>query len=151
MPGTAFNHIGHCVTDLARAQRFYTELFGFSLEREMAVPDQPADRLLRIDAPLGMRAAYLRRDGLVLELMQFARPGNPPGRDRAVNEPGLTHISLCVDDVEATARRVPGLGGEVLDETNIGAAVFVRDPDGQLIELLPMSYRQALDTPAPRP
>ena len=36
-------------------------------------------------------------------------------------------------------------GGRVLDDTDIGAGIFVRDPDGQLIELLPMSYREHLD------
>ena len=29
--------------------------------------------------------------------------------------------------------------------SNIGAGVFVRDPDGQLVELLPMEYRRRLD------
>ncbi|MGO9875448.1 MAG: hypothetical protein ACLPVY_16800 [Acidimicrobiia bacterium] len=31
-------------------------------------------------------------------------------------------------------------GGEVLTETDIDVAVFIRDPDGQLIELLPLEY-----------
>ena len=36
--------------------------------------------------------------------------------------------------------------GEVGSPTpNIGAAVFVRDPDGQLVELLPMGYRRHLE------
>jgi lactoylglutathione lyase len=142
--GAVFNHVGHCVTDLQRARRFYEELFGFETVREMAVPDSPTDRLLRIDAPLGMEVAYLRRDGLVLELMLFDRPGNPKRRPRVVNEPGLTHLSFSVDDVAGTAARAAELGGEVLSDTDIGAAVFVRDPDGQLLELLPMAYRRSL-------
>ena len=32
----------------------------------------------------------------------------------------------------------------MLDDTGIGLAIFVRDPDGQLIELLPMAYRDNL-------
>ena len=141
----AFNHIGHCVTDLVRSRRFYEDLLGFSFERELKVPDVPSDRLLRVSPPLGMTAVYLRRDGLILELMEFRRDGNPPARERVVNEPGLTHISLSVDDPAATAGRVADFGGSVLADTDIGAAVFVRDPDGQLIELLPMAYRRALD------
>jgi hypothetical protein len=35
---------------------------------------------------------------------------------------------------------VADLGGEVLADTDLGGiAVMIRDPDGQLIELLPMS------------
>jgi hypothetical protein len=41
--------------------------------------------------------------------------------------------------------RVPDFGGEVLADTNIGHGAFVRDPDGQLVELLPMSYRKSID------
>jgi hypothetical protein len=36
--------------------------------------------------------------------------------------------------------RVADYGGEVLTETDVGAAVFIRDPDGQLVELLPLEY-----------
>jgi predicted enzyme related to lactoylglutathione lyase len=62
-----------------------------------------------------------------------------------MNEPGLTHISVSVDDIPATCTRIEEYGGEVLRDTDIGMGIFVRDPDGQLIELLPMSYRQHFD------
>jgi len=143
--GVAFNHVGQCVTDLARARRFYEELLGFTFEREIEPPDEPSDRLLRLEPPVGMTATYLRRDGLVLELLHFDRAGNPPYRERVMNEPGLTHLSVSVDDVDGVLTRVPDYGGEVLADTNIGFGVFVRDPDGQLVEVLPMAYRRALD------
>ena len=94
-----------------------------------------------------MTACYLRRDGLILELLHYAGSGARPGPAtvRAMNEPGLTHLSLSVDDLEATCRQVVEHGGEVLDDTNIGFGLFVRDPDGQLVELLPMAYRHSLE------
>jgi lactoylglutathione lyase len=140
----AFNHLGHCVTDLARSRRFYEELLGFEVERELHPPDDPSSTLLRLPKPLGMTALYLRRDGLVLELLHFAG-GTKPARDRVMNEPGLTHISLSVDDVEGVCGQVPAYGGEVLADTDIGFGIFIRDPDGQMIELLPMSYREQLE------
>jgi lactoylglutathione lyase len=142
--GAAFNHVGQCVTDLGRSRRFYEELLGFVAEREIQPPDGASSKLLRLPEPLGMTALYLRRDGLVLELLHFAS-GTVPARDRVMNEPGLTHLSISVDDVEAVCRRVPELGGEVLEDTDIGFGVFIKDPDGQLLELLPMSYREKLD------
>ena len=39
-------------------------------------------------------------------------------------------------DLDAAITTVVDHGGEVLEDTNVGVAVFVRDPDGQLIELL---------------
>jgi lactoylglutathione lyase len=142
--GVVFNHLGHCVADLARSRRFYEELLGFTVERELHPPDDPSSTLLRLPTPLGMTALYLRRDGLVLELLHFTS-GNVAARERVMNEPGLTHISVSVDDVDAVCARVAGYGGEVLTDTNIGFGVFIRDPDGQLVELLPMSYREHLD------
>jgi len=145
VPGNvAFNHVGQCVTDLARSRRFYEELLGFTAERELHPPDDPSSTLLRLPKPLGMTALYLRRDGLVLELLHFAA-GTRPSRDRVMNEPGLTHVSLSVADVDAVCARVGDYGGEVLADTNIGYGTFIRDPDGQLIELLPMTYREQLD------
>ena len=71
-----------------------------------------------------------------LVLLHYDRPGNPPYRPRVMNEPGLTHLSITVDDLDATLGRVVAAGGEVLQDTNLGVAVLVRDPDGQLVELL---------------
>ena len=140
----AFNHLGHCVTDLNVARKFYEELLVCTMERELQPPDDPSSKLLRLPKPLGMTAVYLRRDGLILELLHFAG-GTKPARERVMNEPGLTHISLSVDDVDAVCARVSAYGGDVLTDTNIGYGVFIRDPDGQLIELLPMTYREQLD------
>ena len=142
MPGVAFNHVGHCVADLARSRRFYEELLAFDFEREISPPDDPSATLLRMKPPIGMTACYLRRDGLVLELLHFGDAGTVPHAERVMNEPGLTHLSLSVDDVDEVCRRVPDYGGEVLEESNIGVGIFVRDPDGQLIELLPMAYAE---------
>ena len=60
-----------------------------------------------------------------------------------MDEPGLTHISVSCD-VADVWRRIADFGGEVLTQTDIGAAVFVRDPDGQLLELLPLAYADSL-------
>src|SRR3954453_2181476 len=143
---SAFNHVGQCVTDLERSKRFYCELFGFELEREISPPDTSSAQLLSLDPPLGMTAAYLVRDGLVLELLHYAASGQTqPFRSRTMNEPGLTHLSLSVDDIGAVCERVAEYGGEVVESSKISSPGFVRDPDGQLVELLPMSYREHLE------
>jgi catechol 2,3-dioxygenase-like lactoylglutathione lyase family enzyme len=143
---TVFNHVGHCVADLGRSRRFYEDVLGFEPWRELTVPDTPADRLMRLTQPVGLTACYLRRDGFVLELLHYSGAGAAalPPRERVMNEPGLTHVSVSVDDIDATCRQVTEHGGEVLADTNIGGAVMVRDPDGQLIELLPMAYAERM-------
>jgi lactoylglutathione lyase len=144
------NHVGHCVTDLERSRRFYIEALDFEPWFELRPPDEPSDRLLGLRAPLGMTCVYLRAGEFVLELLHFAA-GSVETHQRVMNEPGLTHLSLAVEDLAATCARVEELGGTVLTETNIGAAVFVRDPDGQLLELLPLGYRDQLPPLPGRP
>jgi catechol 2,3-dioxygenase-like lactoylglutathione lyase family enzyme len=144
--GVAFNHVGQCVSDLERSKRFYIELLGFALEREIHPPDEGSAKLLGLTPPLGMTATYLRRDGLVLELLAFADAPIVERPARVMNEPGLTHISVSVDDRPAVLQQVAAYGGEVLEDTDIGHGCFIRDPDGQLVEILPMSYRRHLDS-----
>lgn len=133
--GVTVNHVGQCVSDLDRSRAFYEGVFGFRVARELAVPDGAAP-LLRLAPPLGMTALYLELDGFVLELLHFAEAGTAAPSERVMNHLGLTHLSMGVDDLDATLEAVRSHGGEVLDDTNVGVAAFVRDPDGQLVELL---------------
>jgi lactoylglutathione lyase len=141
------NHVGLCVTDLERSRRFYEEVLGFAHQRDLPVPDVAASRLLQVPEPVGCTAVYLELEGFVLELLHFDRDGNEPRRERSFTEPGLTHISFSVDDIAATCALVEQHGGEVLRDTDMGGlAINVRDPDGQTLELLPMSYRDGLSS-----
>jgi catechol 2,3-dioxygenase-like lactoylglutathione lyase family enzyme len=143
--GSVFNHVGHCVTDVDRSRRFYEEVLGFEFWREFDAPDAMTAQLLDLPEPVGLRAVYLRQGEFILELLGFAGAGTTaPPRPRVMNEVGLTHISVSVDDIDATAARAVECGGSVLEQTNVGAAVMIRDPDGQLLELLPMGYRASL-------
>jgi lactoylglutathione lyase len=144
-PQIVFNHVGHVVSDLARARRFYEELLGFEYWWEFEVPDELASPVLRVPTPMQMTAVYLVRDGFVLELMKFAAPGAQAERQqRVMNEPGLTHISIALEDFEGVLDRVADYGGEVLLDTKNDMVAFVRDPDGQLIELGTMGWRDML-------
>ena len=145
MAEPVLNHVGHCVSDLDRAVRFYTELAGFREVRRMAVPDEMSSKLLMVEPPVGLTAAYLAKDGFTLELLHFSRPANPPARERELNEPGLTHFSFCFEDLEEAKRKVVELVGRLEESTDVGAGLFARDPDGQLVELLPMMYRRMVD------
>lgn len=135
---TSWNHVGHSVSDLDRSIAFYRDVFGFAERNRLQIPDGIASKLLRVPEPVGLTAVYLTLGDAVLELLHFERPDNEPARERPFTEPGLTHVSLTVDDVAATCERVRANGGEVLVDTDMGGfAILVRDPDGQVIELLP--------------
>src|SRR4051794_6312057 len=114
-----YNHTGQCVRDLERSERFYVEVLGFTKVLAMRADGEMSATLLRLPMPLEMEVVYLRREGFVLELLHVLSPPASDYRPRAMNEPGLTHISLTVDDLDAILTRVEEYGGRVLGETRL--------------------------------
>ena len=110
------NHVGLCVTDLDRPRRFYEDVLGFEFARELQPPDDPRRSCCRSSPPLNVTAVYLTRGPFVLELLHFDRPGSPPAPTRPFDEPGLTHISLSVEDLDAALALVPERGGQVVSD-----------------------------------
>ncbi len=136
-----YNHTGQVVADPQRSMRFYTEVLGFRYWYQLAPDDESVGKLCGLPKPLATTAYYLRLDGYVLELMHYAAQGaTAPYRPRAMNEPGLTHLSVSVDDIRATAEKAVKYGGAIVEESDLGFALMIRDPDGQLIELLGADY-----------
>ena len=140
---TVVNHVGLATADLERAVAFYVGALGFVEDRRLVLPDDATAEFLAVERPVNLEAVYLVRGEFVLELLTFRRDGNPPARERAFNEPGLTHISFSVDDLDATVAAVEAHSGAIV--RRFPGAIIARDPDGQLIELLTMDYRKRLD------
>jgi lactoylglutathione lyase len=142
---TVFNHAGIVVTDLERSKRFYQDALGFQFWYEINPPDEMTAKLTSLEPPLGVTASYYVLDGFVLEFLHYSEPGaTKPFRVRTMDEPGLTHLSIAVDDIHESAKKAVELGGELIGDSDIDVGLFVRDPDGQLIELLPKTFRDSL-------
>src|SRR5262245_37660533 len=141
LPLARLTHVGICVSDIERSLRFYRDLLGFSWEHQLEVEGEPTDTLLRLHGTK-LRAEYLSRDGVRIELLYFTSPPAPLRPERPMNQYGLTHLSFRVTDLDAVLDGLRVAGERVLDETVIrfpewqSAAGFIVDPDGQLIELV---------------
>lgn len=131
-----FNHVGLCVRDRAASRRFYEGLLGFEFWWELDAPEEGTDVLLQLARPVGLHATYLVRDGLVLELLDYSARAVHVGWKRVMDEVGLTHISFSVSDLLSVLGRVGEFGGSVIEATVSEGSAMVRDPDGQLLELL---------------
>jgi catechol 2,3-dioxygenase-like lactoylglutathione lyase family enzyme len=142
---TAMNtvfHIGLTVSDMDRSCRFYADLFGFRVESDLKLPGERIDELLQLQPSSTIHAAYLVLGSFTLELMQFDPPSAATAGGRVFNQTGLAHLSLAVDDPEDVAARAPALGGSHV--SSVAGAHVIRDPDGQLIELLPAAAIAAI-------
>jgi lactoylglutathione lyase len=145
---TVFNHVGLCVADRERSRRFYEGLLGFQFWWEIDPPDDLTAQLVQLSAPLGTHATYLVRDGFVLELIDYSKRQVHAGSERVMDQVGLTHISFSVSDLPAVLQKVTEFGGAVVDGTVSEGAAMIRDPDGQLLELLSEGWLSVLP---PRP
>jgi HAD superfamily hydrolase (TIGR01509 family) len=119
-------HLGIEVRDLFAMELFYRKVLGFELQY----------RYLSANTP-GLRTVFLERDGLSLELLERPRP------EAFLEQRALApnHISLDVDDVDATYRRLKALEypGSVLAPPRDTGDGFreaeLRDPEGNVVEL----------------
>src|SRR5271163_4821493 len=133
---TVFNHVGLCVADRERSRRFYEGLLGFQFWWELDPPDNLTAQVVQLPEPLGVHATYLVRDGFVLELMDYSKRQVHSGSERVMDQIGLTHISFSVSDLDGALEKVAEFGGAVVEGTVTEAMAMIRDPDGQLLELL---------------
>jgi glyoxylase I family protein len=135
-------HIGICVSEWERSLRFYRDVLGFTYRSELQIAGEPSDTLLQLQN-VELRAIYLERDGMRIELLHYASPGHRgDGTPRAMNALGLTHLSFRVDNLAATLDTLKAAGVRILEPTHIdipvfeAAAIMIADPDGTLIELV---------------
>ena len=133
---TTFNHVGLCVADRVRSRRFYEGLLGFQFWWELDAPEEGTAELLQLARPVGLHATYLVRDGVVLELLDYSGRQVQAGPARVMDQVGLTHLSFSVSDLGEVLERVAGFGGSLVDGTASAQSAMIRDPDGQLLELL---------------
>jgi catechol 2,3-dioxygenase-like lactoylglutathione lyase family enzyme len=131
-----FSHVGICVADLDRSLAFYRDALGFAEVGRLDASGEATETLLGVQ-DVDLRVVFLARDGVRIELLHYASPGHRgAGEPRPMNALGLTHLSLRVDDLDATVAALEQLGARVLRATRTPNAVFVSDPDGTRIELV---------------
>ena len=118
---TGLSHIGIRVHDLARTRAFYESL-GFKWAWGPAGPEPVA--------------AMTHPSGLELNFILNARDVKAPNilMDVSEKHAGITHIALQIKDVAATKAALEAAGIQI-SGTRGTAALFVRDPDGNVIEL----------------
>jgi methylmalonyl-CoA/ethylmalonyl-CoA epimerase len=119
------DHIGIAVRDLEEALKFYRDALGLAIE----APEEVASERVRAHfIPLGEAAAERgggvpatqdRRTaapGPSLELLEATAPDSPIARYVEKRGPGLHHITLRVDDIEAVLARLRARGVRLIDE-----------------------------------
>ena len=127
------DHIGIAVADLDAALRFYRDALGLEIE----APEEVASQRVR--------AHFIPAGEVALELLEATAPDSPIARYVEKRGPGLHHITLRVDDLEAALARLKARGVRLIDERpregahgSLVAFIHPSSTHGVLVELKQM-------------
>jgi catechol 2,3-dioxygenase-like lactoylglutathione lyase family enzyme len=142
LPVTGIDHVGITVRELERSLAFYRDLLGLRVIEISG--DQDVGQIVGIPGARVKIADLDAGDGRVLELLEYvaARGDDVPQRPNAA---GCPHVALQVHDIPTVLQRLARAGhnpdGEPTTITGAIAfegatVVYLRDPDGAVIELV---------------
>ena len=129
MKVTGIDHVGILVADLEAALRFYTETCGLTAG-PIETREQPP-----------IRRCCLRVGETELELIEARDPGQTMIRLLPNHGPGIYHLGLRVEDVDAAAAELDAGGVPLVDAVREGGDMRIQylHPDaaqGTMIELV---------------
>jgi len=143
----AVDSVGIPVSDMDRAEAFYTQLLGFSKVSEREVAGDAYEHLFGVFG-LRLRVERLRLGEESIELMQFLAPhGRPIPLDSHSNDRWFQHIAIIVSDMGRAYARLrqfkvehSSSGPQRLPDWNPSAggiqAFYFHDSEGNTLEIL---------------
>jgi glyoxylase I family protein len=121
----SLHHIAIICSDYDRSKKFYTEVLGFRIIREVYRAERQSYKL-----DLALNGHYL------IELFSFP---NPPARVSRPEACGLRHLAFAVENIEESVALLIQLGITPepirMDETTNRRFTFFSDPDDLPLEL----------------
>jgi len=99
------DHVGIAVGALDAALAFYRDVLGLELDVPEDVPSQR------------VRAHFIAVGESTLELLEATTEDSPIAKFVAKSGPGLHHVCLRVDDINAALAELKARGVRVIDET----------------------------------
>ena len=138
--------LGCVVSDIDKSIRFYTDAIGFKVSGGFQVPGPfCADAGLTDSKPLDVKVLSLG-DGpgaSKLKLMQVEGSGGKAPNDHIESTLGFSYLTIMIKSTDAAVARLKKAGVKTVAKSPIALPgspsvmlTLVRDPDGNLIELV---------------
>lgn len=141
--------LGCVVSDVDAAVKFYTQAIGFKEVDGFDVAGDFATRAGLTDRqPLSIRVLVLGKDETATKLKLMEVPGaksKPSDNTTIHSQLGFSYLTIYITDMDAAVARLKKAGAKIVGEgpvelpADLGAGIYlavVRDPDGNLVELV---------------
>lgn len=147
------DHVNIVVSDMDAMVAFYREALGLRETRRATIGGPWIQKITGLEA-VRAEVVYLEpASGPGLELIRYLEPeGSRPGALSLPQTPGLRHLALCVEDLDAVVGKLSGtrarfLGppqtvpDEQVEYVEGKRLVYCLDPEGNLLELCAFGSR----------
>jgi methylmalonyl-CoA/ethylmalonyl-CoA epimerase len=104
MQPTHIEHIGIAVTNLEEARKYYEEVLGLECYSIEIVADQK------------VKTAFYKLGNTKIELLESTDPDGPIGKFIEKKGPGIHHLALAFEDVNAALSNAADKGITLIDE-----------------------------------
>ena len=144
----SLSHIGLTVSDFSKSVKWYNEIFGLHLIDHNNLPEQQVNHLKDLYGVenMSLKLGFLRAPGGgVIEIFEFDEMKN--SKKMLWNIPGPTHITFDVKNVQKWYKHLKAKDVFFFSEpqnTKGADWVFLKDPDGNLIELIDMKMNNMI-------
>ncbi len=137
-----FRHAGIVITNRKRSLRFYCDLLGLKIYREMHEAGDFVDSILGLKK-VKVNTIKLSADGNggLVELLSFSSHPKKMDTKRKIFSVGPSHIALTVDNLDTIYKKllkakVPFTSAPLISDDGSAKVTFCKDPDGNFVELV---------------
>ena len=150
---TGFMHAIHATNNVETTLSFYRDVFG--LDTKVQPFTNPGVALLTNSPGVNLRIAMLRIPGrgFNFELTEFTNTERKPAQFK-LSDPGAPHMKFLVKDIDVVVAAAKQRGAAVITTGGVPVtlasgmkAVFLRDPDGYIVQAISGPTPPAVDAP----
>lgn len=139
---TRLRHFGIVVNDMDKALKFYRDLLGLRIQRDML------EQGVFIDTILGLKDVQVRtvkmavaNGDTLLELLEYASHKGKKRKNYEIFDLGASHVAFTVQNLEKEYQRLQDQGVSFICRPQISVdgkakVAFCYDPDGVPVELV---------------
>jgi len=134
-------HTGIVVSDMERSLKFYRDLLGFEVKKDMVESGDYINNFSDLKDVVVRTVKMSLENGDMVELLYYSSHPKEPDMTRRITQIGCSHIALTVNNLDETYERlkendVKFNSPPQYSPDGFAKVTFCKDPDGSLVEIV---------------